>query len=450
MELFRAHELDLNEVKNFIETHERTVKPRLEKLKKYYEGDHDILRRQMEDISKPNNKLVNNFPDYIVNQAAAYFMGTPVSYVSENGKLMELLQKIFNYNDEHDINSQHAENIGIYGNSYEIHYVDKEDSVIDTRFAVVSPLEMFIVYDYDLVPSPLYAVRYYQFPNDEHKQIYNLEIYLTDKVLYYTLSSGAFQLNKEIEHFYADVPVIEVINNNDRVGDFEKVLSLIDSYNILESDSLNDFEYFSDAYLFLKGAYLSVEEAQSMKENRLINVQDEHAEATFLTKNIQDSALENFKNRLVNDIHKFSAVPNLTDESFSNNLSGVAIKYKLMGLENIAGKKERRFKRALQRRIELLTNLLFVRGFTQKASYMDISINFKRTLPANALEEVEMVRDLTGTISEETLIGLLSFIDDPALELERLKAEKVDDDSYARAFPSAQQVINETDLERNE
>ena len=439
MEIFRAHELNLDDVEEFIELHERTVKQRLLRLKAYYDGYHDILKRNTVDASKPNNHLVNNFPDYIVNQAAAYFMGTPVNYSSDNEELLSKLQEIYNYNDEQDINSQHAENMGIYGNSFEIHYIDKEDKFIDTRFAVISPLEMFMVYNYDISPSPLYAVRYSQAPSSQNL---NVSIYTTDTIFECTLSSGVFQINDGIEHFYGDVPVIEVINNNDRVGDFEKVISLIDAYNELESDSLNDFEYFSDAYLFLKGAYLSAEEAQSMKENRLINVQDENAEASFLVKNIPDTALENYKNRLVNDIHKFSSVPNLTDESFSNNLSGVAIKYKLMGLENIAGKKERRFKRALQRRVELLSNLLYIRGITKDSNYLEINMTFKRTLPANALEEVEMVRDLAGTISNKTLISLLSFVDDPQLELQRIQDENTDEDSFARAFPTAQEVIN--------
>ncbi len=442
MEIFRAHELNLDDVEEFIELHERTVKQRLLRLKAYYDGYHDILKRNTVDASKPNNHLVNNFPDYIVNQAAAYFMGTPVNYSSDNEELLSKLQEIYNYNDEQDINSQHAENMGIYGNSFEIHYIDKEDKFIDTRFAVISPLEMFMVYNYDISPSPLYAVRYSQAPSSQNL---NVSIYTTDTIFECTLSSGVFQINDGIEHFYGDVPVIEVINNNDRVGDFEKVISLIDAYNELESDSLNDFEYFSDAYLFLKGAYLSAEEAQSMKENRLINVQDENAEASFLVKNIPDTALENYKNRLVNDIHKFSSVPNLTDESFSNNLSGVAIKYKLMGLENIAGKKERRFKRALQRRVELLSNLLYIRGITKDSNYLEINMTFKRTLPANALEEVEMVRDLAGTISNKTLISLLSFVDDPQLELQRIQDENTDEDSFARAFPTAQEVINKVE-----
>jgi len=450
MDIFRASQLNLPEVYDFIHTHLLSYQPHYIRLKDYYDGTHDILLREQTDTSKPNNKLVNNFADYIVNQAAAYFMGTPVSYTSENAALLEKVQDILNYNDEADLNSQHAENIGIYGSSFELHYIDKEDEMMDTRFAVVSPQEMFIVYNYDLVPSPLYAVRYYEVPNQEDKSTYKVEIYTESSVLYYTLSGQQWLLEQEIPHFYNDVPVIEVMNNNDRMGDFEKVLTLIDAYNNLESDSMNDFDYFSDAYLFLKGASIDSETAIDMKTNRLINVVEPDADASFLTKNIQDAALENYKNRIVNDIHKFSAVPNLTDEAFAGNLSGVAIKYKLMGLENIAGKKERRFKKALQRRLELLTSLLFVRGLIPKSNYFDIDISFKRTIPSNELEQVQMVRDLTGSVSQITLLSLLSFIDDPAAEMKKIEEETAAQDTYSSAFASPVDVIGDATREQTQ
>lgn len=421
MDIFRASELKLEEVYEFIETHKTKAVPRLQRLKNYYDGNHDILRRTMSDSTKPNNRLVNNFPSYIVDQAASYFIGTPVSYASENDELIALIQPIFDYNDEHDINSQHAENIGIYGNSYELHYIDKEDEYIDMRFAVVDPTEIFIVYTYDLSPQPLYAVRYYATPQD--KNIYGVEIYDANQVRYYELAFQQWTLTQEIEHFYGNVPVIEVINNRDRKGDFEKVMSLIDAYNILQSDSLNDFEYFSDAYLFLKGAVLNPEEAKNMKENRLINVVDPAADASFLIKDIQDEALENLKDRFQDDIHKFSSVPDMTNEKFSTNLSGVAIQYKLMGLENIAGKKERRFKTALSRRLELLTNLLYVRGVIPKSHYYDIEMTFKRTIPANSTEEIQNAVALKDITSLETALGRLSFVNNPAVEIERINEQ---------------------------
>lgn len=445
--IFRASTFNLAEAQEFIEQHRLTKLPHYIKMKEYYDGKHDILARTQTDTSKPNIKLVNNFPSYIVEQSANYFMGTPVQYSCDNDALMEKLQDILKYNDSADIDAQHAENLGIYGCSFELHYIDKEDDLVDTRFAVVSPEEIFVVYDYDLVPSPLYAIRYYTVELVKNEPTTKVEVYTTNQVLYYTLSGSEWILEGEIEHLYKDVPVIEILNNNDRVNDFEKVISLIDEYNRLESDSANDFAAFTDAYLFLKGALLDETAAVDMKNNRIINVAEEGAEASFLIKEIQDGALENVKNRIVNDIHKFSNVPNLTDESFSGNLSGVAIKYKLLGLENIASKKERRFKKGLQRRLELLTSLLFVRGLIAKSNYFDVNIAFNRTMPANDTEIIENVNKLTGTVSQETLLTMLPFIDDAKAEMQRIKDEAAKDNSYEAAFTLPSVTTNQTPVE---
>lgn len=424
--IFRSsyEDFDLKEAQDFFNTHKNTIAPRLRLLKDYYDGKHAILNRKVSDISKPNNKLVNNFCDYIVNQSSSYFMGTPVSYnvLEEEKPAFEQIENILKYNDEADTNAQHAENMAIYGTSYELLYIDKDGTpAIDVRFAVVNPEEMFIVYDRSLSFSPVYAVRY--FPVENHE--YHVEVYTGKEVATYKVSHDNWEYVKVSNHFFGDVPATEFFNNLDKVGDYEKVLSLVDEYNLLQSDSANDFQYFSDAYLFLKGTTLDEDSAKKMRENKIINVADADADASFLIKEIQDQALENLKTRIVEDIHKFSGVPNLTDENFAGNLSGVAIKYKLLGLDNLATRKERRFKKALQRRLELMFNLLFVRGkLPANNSYYDIDIVFKRTLPQNVYEQSQMARNLLGIASLQTILSQLDFVDDAKREIQTIEEER--------------------------
>ena len=56
---------------------------------------------------------------------------------------------------------------------------------------------------------------------------------------------------------------------------------------------------------------------------------------------------ENMKNRFNDEIHKFSSTPDLSDDFFSGNASGVAIKYKLYGTETLTAVKERYFKKGI-------------------------------------------------------------------------------------------------------
>ena len=141
-----------------------------------------------------------------------------------------------------------------------------------------------------------------------------------------------------------------------------------------------------------------------------------------LIKDINDNALENYKNRLVEDIHKFAQIPNLTDEQFAGNVSGESMKYKLMGLENITGVKEAKFKKGLMRRIELLCNFLNI-ATNDLMLYTDIQPIFTRNKPKNDVELANMVKSLYGILSDETLISILPFIENSNEEIEKSAIE---------------------------
>lgn len=81
---------------------------------------------------------------------------------------------------------------------------------------------------------------------------------------------------------------------------------------------------------------------------------------------------ENYRSRLHEDIHLGANAPNITDKAFGGNLSGVAISYRLWGLERICAVEERKFKRALQRGIELVIHVLNLLGHNH--DYRDLDI----------------------------------------------------------------------------
>ena len=189
----------------------------------------------------------------------------------------------------------------------------------------------------------------------------------------------------------------------------------------MESDSLNDFEYFVDAYLALYGYNADNEDVARMKENRVL-LMDEGTSAEWLIKQTSDTYVENMKNRLDKDIHKFAKCPNMSDQEFASNASGVAIKFKLLGTENLVSIKERKFKRGLQQRLELMSmiNSVLREGFDWRA----IDIIFTRNIPSNDADIANMVNTLKDIVSEETLLAQIPFVDDVQSELEKLKAER--------------------------
>ncbi len=404
---------------------ERHPVARYKILYDYYKGDHaTILNRNTGGSSKPDNRIINNFPGYIVDVNLGYFMGVPVRYTSKanNTELIDILTPIFVFNDEHDENTELAKTMGIKGHAFEIIYFDEDGKL---RFDVVEPKNLIMVYDSSIEPKPLYAIHFYEeeYPNDPDETTFCVNVYTPTSIIQYSGTDlEKLEFISEVFHPFGGVPIVEYLNNDERQSDFEKVLELIDAYDKSQSDTANDFEYFSDAYLKIKGMMgTDLDTVDSMRENRVLLLSGD-GDADWLIKHINDEAEENYKKRLVDDIHKFSKTANLTDEAFAGNLSGVALKYKLWGMEQNTAQKERKFKRGLQRRIELITNYLSIKG--KKYDWRDIGIVFSRNIPENILDITEMTKGLKGTVSEETLLSQIPFVEDPQLELERIEKEQ--------------------------
>lgn len=417
-------------LKYLIEQHKTHAISRLVKLEDYYSGNQEILKRVMTDASKPNNKVVNPYANYITDMFTGYFMGESISYSSscDEDSLKEL-QMINIFNDEADENSELAKDASIYGKSYEMLYVDGEGA---TRFKKVNTKEVITIYDNTIENEMLYAIRFYGDTDIMGENPFTIvEVYSKSNIVTYKadVSLNEFTEVSNISHYFSLVPFVEYKNNDEGIGDFELVISLIDSYDKLCADNLNDFEYFTDSYLGLYGMEADVEDIKLMKENRVL-LMPEGGKAEWIIKNVNDTQVENIKTRIEQDIHKFSKCPAMTDKDFAGNASGVAMKFKLMGMENVAAVKERKFKKGLQRRIELICNIMAL-----KSSIFDwrsVEITFKRNLPVNTMELADMINKLRGLVSDETLINQLPFVEDVSKELERVAAEK--DASAASMF----------------
>lgn len=390
---------------------------RKEKLANYYIGEQQILNRQMSDSSKPNNRIVHSYGNYITDSIVGYFMGQPVNYAAKGPEyepLMEELQRVFDYNDEQSENVELAKDASKYGAAYELVYLDEN---ADIRFKYLDAVHCIPVYSNTLDEDLLYFIRYY---NDN---IFNPASRIVEVISAYSIATYQSDSDKqyffvdEVPHSFGMVPVNIFLNNLENVGDYELVISLIDAYDKLNSDSVNDFEQFADAYLTLKGMDgTSSEDVSAMRENRILLLPTD-GEAAWLVKNINDTYFQNTVTTLDADIHKFSKVPNMMDQAFGSNLSGIAIKYKLIALENKVAIKEAYFKKGLQRRIELINNILSLMG--NAFEYLGIDIKFHRNLPVNELEAVQMANAINGLVSDETMLSLLPFINDPAAELEK-------------------------------
>jgi SPP1 family phage portal protein len=148
----------------------------------------------------------------------------------------------------------------------------------------------------------------------------------------------------------------------------------------------------------------------------------ENGDAKFLTKEIQTDAIENHLDRLEKNIYKFSQVPDLSDENFAGNLSGIAIRFKLFGLETKCIIKERKLEKAIKELFRVMyAPLRVLTG--HEPDVLNLKVEFTRNVPNNITEIVDTVCKLEGKVDKETLLALLPFVDNPKEVLEKLKAD---------------------------
>ena len=423
-------------IKKIIEVMEKDAE-RYQVLQGYYEGKAKIYERE-KDPNKTNSKLVLPYPSYIVDLLLGLFVGKPISYTvaDEFKEMMLAVQDVFDLNDEQDENTELAKMIGIKGEGREIVYLDEEGQV---RFNEVEPENLRIIYDDAIIAKPIFAIytrSYVTAENfDKESKDKRVTIYTDEAIKEYKLEGSDLKLIDEQANLFGEIPVIDFKNNDEGIGDFERVIPLIDAINLAQSDTANDLEEFTDAILLLNGMpQVDREDVNKLIEDKVIALMDGQG-AEWLIKNINDIVLENYKKRLDTDIHKFAKVPNMSDEEFAGNISGEAMKYKLFATDQVISQKQRKFKTALQKRIRLILKILNIKGASD-FDYKDITIVFNDNKPYNELDNITVVKVAREAgLSKTYAYSKLRDIDDVGEELERQNQEKEEDyQTYADSF----------------
>ena len=400
-------------------------RPQREKLRSYYENRHPILDRSREK-GLPNNCLAHGFARYITTMAAGYLLGKPVAYQSPGQE--EALRLLLRAYEETDVSSQDAElarMASIYGKGVELVFADENAR---PRLASLSPENAFVVYDAGISLKPLCGVMFSQLRSVENvPEGYCIHLYTPEHAEIYhapQLLCSSYGTPQVLPHYFGGVPMIEYWNGDDEQGDFASVLSLIDAYDRLESDRVNDKEQFVDALLVITGARLEEDErgrtpAQQLRQDKLLYLPDQEAQASYLAHTLPENDVEVLRQALKSDIHKFSLVPDLTDEHFAGNSSGVAMKFKLLGLDHLVRIKERWFREALRERIRRMAHFLAVQG-ARPLDAEQVQMIFARSLPVNDLEISQTVMNYRGFVPDELLLTQVPFVHDAAKTAEKM------------------------------
>ena len=427
--------IDKQVIRHLILKH-RSFVDRLIRLEDYYEGKHKILNDKGRE-----NKLVCNHAKDISDTASSYFIGNPVTYKAPMD-IKDLTDKL-EYAGADEADGDNGLDLSIFGRAYEYIYTKKDET--DLMIKNLSPANTFVVYDDTIEQNELFAVYYYAKRDDSDRTDTKYIATVVTEHYRYVLNiqdiDGIQPTYEQPEpHYKGEVPIVEYLNNKMGLGDFELQIPLIDAYNALMSDRVTDKEQFIDAILAIYGTLLSdedeydadgnkisdsSEEAQKqLKKKKILELPD-GTKAEYLTRTFDENGVEILKKAIEQDIHKFSHIPCMSDESFGGNVSGVAMEFKLLGMENITKIKTRYYKKGLRKRLRIFANFYANKGISFDVA--GIVPTFTRALPKNLLEISQIVSNLWGKVGKKTLLAQIPFVDDPEEELKTVEKEAEDD-----------------------
>lgn len=451
----------------------------LESRKKLYEefrrkyNDEELASLSDEDIKVPLQR-------YLGVMAVGFFAGMPPIYkvqaydkeldqlnqelfdmpANNENKVKEMefiIKHITDYNDDSKEFFSLAFDYFIKRAAYEILYKNNKGEYV---YSKSDSLETVAIFDYS-IPSNiigLYRIitttladgeyqimvelttksgkRYYM-DTPEKRELFN------NKPDEYKKKYGEEPLFKEDKEAYQtqkwdDLQII-AIESEHNLNIFESVDSLIKAYERVIQNARNTFKYNDEAILMVKG-YKPQEDKYTFDDdgNQIPNPKrqaenedlrtagtlwlDIDGDAKWLLKDINDNALQNHKKTLMDLICLCSFIPNMTDLGFTQADNNSALEKKFFALQQLIADAEADFKKALNRRWELIFNKIN-KDKNKDYDFRNVQISLQRNMPSDKSSETSRAMSLRDLLSDETIIGMLPDDLDPKNEIAKKKTE---------------------------
>lgn len=305
-------------------------------LIQYYKGNQIILNRTKKYRQEINNKIVENHANEITTFKTGYLLNKPIQYVarkeSVDNKSVELLNDYMIVDNKDGKDKKLANEQSICGTAYRLvlpnnNYVDDGNS---SPFNIydIDPRQGFVVYSSGLGEKPILGGVIYAIKGKNDLMNYIVECYTETK--FYKLINGVLIETKD--NPVGMIPVIEYPLNEERIGDFEKVIGLLDAINLVQSNRLDGVEQFIQSLLVFKNVDIDENGFLALKEQGAIKIKDNgsgdkkvEANVQFLTQELNQTQVQTLKDDMYNIVLKICGMPNRNTNSKSTSDTGSAV-----------------------------------------------------------------------------------------------------------------------------
>jgi len=387
--------------------------------KDYYDGNHDILKTYAMNEARSNQKVVVNYFKKFINDEIAYSIGNPVSYISTEGdnEVINLIDLNFSYwSKMHD--QEIMKQANIFGESYELNYINEDG---DFKATVYNPLNMFVLESGNAEKEVDLAIQVYK--ENMFSETEMMDVYYGNVIEHYEIidDENIKPMGKD-NHIFNKPPIIVCSANPERKSMLDDIKSENDAFNTVLSDYVNEISDFRTALLRISGAEgLDEGKLRKMKNTGAIQLPP-NATVDYLLKNMPDTFILNSLKILEDKIYKLASHID-TNERLQSNLSGTALRSRMIALENKCLLMQSMLEATIKKRLK---NFFYYNEIRIGKSYDYRTIKLKLTMniPSDIGLLADTISKLRGIASDETLLSLLPFVDNPSVELEKRRAEQ--------------------------
>jgi SPP1 family phage portal protein len=391
------------------------------------EGLPILNRKSRFDDDPINNQINNNFFGEIIDFTTGYFAGSPISYsycktdeseeMTGGDEAVEIAAKTLSdfvtRNNMYDKDLEMTKQAAISGYCGRLFYHDTEGY----ERVMIIPGYQTIILSKTSISEPEYGVRYFKTTDIHDNTIWKAEFYDSEKIYCYEGQLSTLTLVEEKINMYDYCPLQGIPFNNEMLGDAEKVIAAIDAYDRTLSDNSNDIEAFSSAYMVYENILADDTEIEKSQKSGAIKFRTgpNGGRVYFLTKEINDTFTQNHLGDLKEGIYKFSKTPDLNDQAFGS-ASGIALKFKILGLETKCGMFQAKVDNAGIYMFKLLASAW--RKRTIQIDPLQCEMSYHRNFPLDIVGEAQAAQTLinTGMPKEYAWEKALSFISGDDLE----------------------------------
>ena len=389
----------------------RTVRPERQRLFDYYRGEQTVNKGETVR-GRPDNRLRAPFPRYITEVHTGYFLGLPPTLAYGDAAAGGLYADLSRALDLPHLYFDLGRDLSVCGAGFALVWVERDG----VKVCRCDPCDCFAIRSGEAGAPLLAAVRLLASGGETHGVLYTPEA-LTP----FVWDGNGVTLGQAEKNLLGAIPMLPFYNNCQGVGDFEMVTGLVDAYNLLLSGALDDMQSVANAFLALYGMQGTTQKDIEQANRTRILALSEGGRAEFVVKNLNHEALGQLEANLRRSILQLSMTPDLGDEHFAGNSSGVALQYKLWGIEQVRSAKERSFTVGLRSLLSVLSagERLLGRGVELSGG----ELTFYKNLPQDNTALASTLLSLAPVLSQQTILENLPWVSDAQEELRRKAAE---------------------------